>query len=357
MKIIHCSDLHLDSRMESNLTSEQAVERNNEIFLTFKRLISYAKENDVKVIMIVGDMFDERRVSERIVELVKGAIYEAEDIDFLYLRGNHDENSDVLCKLKQLNNVKLFSDKWIYYQYGDVTIGSVELDRNNCEVIYDELSLDAASTNIVMLHGQESAQAGEDLVCLNKLKSKHIKYLALGHLHSYKKEALDLNGEYCYCGCLEGRGFDECGEKGFVLLNVEGKEIKTSFVPFSKRVLHDIHIDITGLRTVNELLTAIEEGTSQLPETDLVKVTLVGTYTTDTNKDIDFLKASLAGRFYFLKIKDESRLLIDSKDYQYDKSLKGEFVRMVLDADISNKDKERIIDCGLAALKGERISL
>lgn len=357
MKIIHCSDLHLDSKMESNLTQEQAVERNYEVFLTFKRLISYAKDNDVKVIMIAGDMFDETRVSSNMIELVKSAVSEAQDIDFLYLQGNHDESSNVLSTLSESDNLKAFSEKWTYYDYGQIRIAGVELNRGNCHSIYDSLSLDKNYTNIVMLHGQESSRTGEDLVCLNKLKGKNINYLALGHLHSYKKDALDLDGEYCYCGCLEGRGFDECGEKGFVLLDVNGKDIETVFVPFAKRTLHEIKTDITGLCTVNEILTAIEKNITDITESDLVKITLWGTYQSDTNKDKDFLKKALSDRFYFLKIKDESKLFIEQGDYKYDRTLKGEFVRTVLASDLSNEDKERIIGCGIAALKGERISL
>ena len=53
------------------------------------------------------------------------------------------------------------------------------------------------------------------------LKNKNIDYLALGHIHGYKEAPLDGRGKYCYPGCLEGRGFDECGKKGFVLLNIE----------------------------------------------------------------------------------------------------------------------------------------
>ena len=43
MKIIHCSDLHLDSKMETNLDKERARERKNEILLTFERMVQYAK--------------------------------------------------------------------------------------------------------------------------------------------------------------------------------------------------------------------------------------------------------------------------------------------------------------------------
>ena len=38
MKIIHCSDLHLDSKMQSNLSKEQAKERRNEILITFQKI-------------------------------------------------------------------------------------------------------------------------------------------------------------------------------------------------------------------------------------------------------------------------------------------------------------------------------
>ena len=41
MKIIHCSDMHLESKMESNLDSKKAQERRHEILITYQRMISY----------------------------------------------------------------------------------------------------------------------------------------------------------------------------------------------------------------------------------------------------------------------------------------------------------------------------
>ena len=52
MKIIHCADLHLDSKMTSNLSKEQAKERKMEILRTYSRMIEYAKNNDVKAIIL-----------------------------------------------------------------------------------------------------------------------------------------------------------------------------------------------------------------------------------------------------------------------------------------------------------------
>ena len=89
----------------------------------------------------------------------------------------------------------------------------MELTPENSGSIYHTLSLDADQCNIVVLHGQESEYSARDkaeIIHLTALKNKGIDYLALGHIHSYKQERLDARGVYCYPGCLEGRGFDEC---------------------------------------------------------------------------------------------------------------------------------------------------
>ena len=65
MKIIHCSDLHLDSKMKSNLDSKKAKERRNEILITYQNMVKYAVENNVKIIIIAGDMFDKKNITQK----------------------------------------------------------------------------------------------------------------------------------------------------------------------------------------------------------------------------------------------------------------------------------------------------
>ena len=73
------------------------------------------------------------------------------------------------------------------------------------------------------LHGQLAKYKPKDhveVINLGELRNKSIDYLALGHVHSYEEGQLLPRGVYCYPGCLEGRGFDETGEHGFVLLDI-----------------------------------------------------------------------------------------------------------------------------------------
>ena len=69
------------------------------------------------------------------------------------------------------------------------------------------------------------------------------------------------------------------------------------------------------------------------------------------------LEQMLSERFYFAKLVNKTRLQIRPEDYLHDISLKGEFVRRVLTSDLSDREKEEIIACGLRALTGEEVGL
>lgn len=359
MKIIHCSDLHLDSKMETNLNKEKARERKNEILLTFEKMVDFANKNGVKVIIIAGDMFDKKNISVRAKKIVKNQIILNPEIDFLYLKGNHDEISFIEEEEEIPSNLKLFNEKeWVTYKYGDIAVTGIEIGKQNNYNIYNSLILEKNDINIVVMHGQESQNDVKDkteIINLKDLKNKNIDYLALGHIHTFKQEKLDNRGIYCYSGCLEGRGFDECGEKGFVLLDIEDKQIKTQFIPIAKRTLHEINIDITGITENYDIEQKIEEETNKISKDDLIKIVLKGKVEAGTTRDIDYLKKKYEDRFYCIKIYDETTLNIDYMKHQNDASLKGEFIRLVLEQDLTDEEKGKIINTGIRALLGEEV--
>ena len=157
MKIIHCSDLHLDSKMKSNLDSKKAKERRNEILITYQNMVKYAAENGVKAIIIAGDMFDKKNVTIKAKNIVLDSIKANNEIDFIYLKGNHDE-SNFIEEIDQIpENLKLFNTKkWETYRYGNITISGIEFGELNSYEIYSTLMLNKNDINIVTLHGQES---------------------------------------------------------------------------------------------------------------------------------------------------------------------------------------------------------
>ena len=63
MKLIHCADLHLDSRLQTHLDQDLAKRRRDELLRNFARLSEYADRNGVEAILIAGDLFDRDTVS------------------------------------------------------------------------------------------------------------------------------------------------------------------------------------------------------------------------------------------------------------------------------------------------------
>lgn len=363
MKIIHCADLHLDSKMTANLSKEQAKQRRNEILNTFTRMIDYASAHEVEAVLIAGDLFDTRKVSAAAAGVVMDAVALHPDITFFYLKGNHDSESFLLRYEEIPDNLKLFSDTWKTYRLGGIVIAGLELCAANHRTAYHSLVLDHDDYNIVMLHGQESAYAAKDqaeVIAFSELKNKNIDYLALGHIHSFKHAPLDARGEYCYSGCLEGRGFDECGPKGFVLLDIDeaSHQAKKQFVPFAARTLETVEVDVSGCMTTQDAAEQVKKtlASGGYLGRSLLKLVLTGACEVESEFQTDYLTERFSDDFYYVKTEDATTVRIDYRDYAKDESLKGEFIRMVMASSLSEQEKSDVIRTGIAALSGEELS-
>ena len=352
MKLIHCADLHLDSPMESNLPADKARERRNEILFTFSELVRHADENGADAILIAGDLFDSKRTTKKTEQYVLNLIEQHPNLNFFYLAGNHDSGNNLSLNGALPENLYTFRNDWTSYALGDVYISGSECPDP------DTLDLPEDKVNVVLLHGQqkESNTTDRDVIPFKKYKGKHIDYLALGHLHGYREAALDDRGVACYSGCLEGRGFDECGSKGYVLVEIEHGRVTHTFVPFARRTLHEISCDLSDCESQLEAENALLAATERIPASDLVKVILTGENHPRQLVDLTQLSQLLSERFYFAKLTDRTRLQIHPQDYIHDVSLKGEFVRRVMASDLTDAEKEEIIVCGFRALNGEELN-
>ena len=359
--MIHCADLHLDSKMESNFSQEQAKERRYEILATFENMVDYAVEHKIQVILIAGDMFDTHQNQQKTIKnRVLDRINKAKDIDFLYLQGNHDNDNFFKTRIDKPSNLKLFGDDWSSYRYENIVVAGIEFTQDNNSDIYSKLSLNENDFNIVILHGQVAKYGADnkaEIINLNALQNKYIDYLALGHIHEYKDEKLDYRGKYCYSGCLEGRGFDECGEKGFVVLNIKGDELSTQFISNSKRRFHEVIVDISDYTEAENIIKLVEEVVKDIPEDDIVKLVLEGETIEETDIDRDYIDQKLKNKYYFSKVLDQTQLKVDYSKYEKDISLKGEFIRKVRGLECSDIEKSKMIKIGISAIVGKQVGM
>lgn len=416
MRIIHCADLHLDSRLQTHLNREKAKMRRDELLRNFERLAEYASGNGVEVILISGDLFDTDTVSALAANTVLAVIAAHPRIRFYYLRGNHD-TGDCLARLTGSRrmesrgeengtreqssrkntdsrwnppaNLFFFGSRWKTYPEGKnglIAISGVELTRENSASAHAALRLDPERFNIVMLHGQTESggvTAGREgplsggirsgdpdvsaadtgstgTISLRALRGKGIDYLALGHIHSWKTDKLDSRGIFCYPGCLEGRGFDECGKHGFALLEIDenGRLTGHRFIPFAQRTLYALQADVTGCMTTAQITEKIRDKIQKERCTakDMADVTLCGELDVDCEKDTGYIASALSSYFFFARLRDRTSLRINLGDYLYDESLRGEFVRRVMaDDSVGDSEKIEVIRLGFKAMDGEEL--
>ncbi|MBE6550235.1 MAG: DNA repair exonuclease [Ruminococcaceae bacterium] len=357
LRFIHCADIHLGSKMEAKLPEQKVEERRREIRMTFNKMIDYAKANGVRAILLSGDVFDSDRPLRRDKLFFYEAVKGNPDMDFIYLRGNHDSKESYTEE--GLLNLKTFSSEWSSYSYGDVDITGLELSEENELSLYSTLNLDSDKLNIVMLHGTVSEYTGRGMINVRELKNRNIDYLALGHYHSFRKEAIDMRGMYAYSGCLEGRGFDETGEKGFVLLEIdeENKKIKDTFVPFACRTVRELCVDISDCEgsysAYKKICDSYEWSTG-----DLLRVILSGEITFDSDGLSSEIEELLSDKCYFASVKDKTHRRISLADHENDTTLRGEFVRSILLANgYTDEEKQQMITYGLRVLDGREAEL
>ncbi len=349
MKLIHTADLHLDSAMEAKLTLDKARLRRKELLLLLGAIAELAEQKRASAVLLAGDVFDSDHPASTAVRYLLDTVAAHPSIDFLMLYGNHAGNFRLDGELP--SNLRLFGEhEYTVYRYGSVAV-------YGCEDPAAELPpLSPENLNVVMLHGQVVEHRHQkDEIALDGMRGKSIDYLALGHIHSPRIERLDERGFYCYPGCPEGRGFDEIGERGVVLLDTDEEKLKKSFLPIARRTLHDIAVDVSAAKSQLDVEATVFNALASIPESDLLRVRLVGTHAVDILPDVLQLTSALEGSYFHVEVKNESTVKVDPTDYENDLSLRGEFVRTVLRLGLPKEEEGLILTAGLAVLSGEEV--
>ena len=403
VKLIHTADLHLDSAFRSRFTKEEAENRRQKQLMAWKELLSFAVEKKVQGILIAGDLFDSPVVSHGTMDFFLSTIAEHPEISFFYLRGNHDTENTFRYQENLPKNLFLFSDKGKKYrlndrlllagvEYGtkDISFGenkgatqgagqaaeqAVEqepvhgaeaLSKNETESEEESkfLKLKEEDCNILLLHGalyqgtpKGDSLQGEEGIFLKNLEKLPLSYIALGHIHKGGEGKLNNGALWAYPGCLQGRGFDEEGERGFLYLKVEEekKEIHKEFIPIKQGEFRILEIELLEDEGTLACLKKIEEEMEKagISKEDSLRIILKGKKGLEQERNLRYLQLQLQDSVFFLEIQDESELSWNREEAMKEKSLKGEFLRVLAAADnLSKEEQEEIIALGMGLLQG-----
>ena len=169
-----------------------------------------------------------------------------------------------------------------------------------------------------------------------------------------------------YCGCPEGRAFDEPGIKGAVLCEIEKEngraDVHLKRIRFSRRRYENETADCTGAETLAEIEERIGACIAEngYGEDTLLRIVLQGSVSPALIVDANALRARFP-QLFFLEVRDETLPAISHRDFENDRTVRGEFYRTLAAKMESGTPDERKIAAmalryGLSAIAGENIS-
>ena len=351
MKFIHTADLHLGARTEAKLSPDRAKLRRAELLDTFDRIAELA-ECEGAAVLIAGDLFDIAHPSRRTVGAVIATIRRHPTVRFFCLPGNHDGGEFPSEDIP--DNLSLFGKELTKFSLGDTDIyGITDIDT----AFYDALRPDPERKNILLLHGavKEGGTPEPGSIVLSRLAGRGIDYLALGHYHFHRITALDERGVCAYSGTPEGRGMDEAGACGVLMLDTSESPVRPRFIKTARRTIHRLPVEIDAEASPAEIERRVRLALDAIPREDLLRVELTGRISPDAPHPNTERITELFGRnFFYLEVRDKTRLDIRPEQYADSLTLKGEFVRRVMaDTALSEEERDAILQAGLAALRGE----
>lgn len=354
IRFLHGADFHLDSAFGA-LPAQRAAERRRESRELLFRLADYVNGHDIDLVLLAGDLFDSASPFRETGEQLAAALGQMRARVFV-APGNHD-----WCGPGSPWETETWPENVTVFRERAMTAAEVpELDLvvhgaaftgpEQPESLLAGFTAPAdGKVHIGLLHGElDGAEDRYDPIRREEVSASGLAYLALGHVHK-RMEPLTLGRTVCaWPGCLEGRGFDELGEKGFYKGTIsDSGEVSLTFVPFARHRYEILEVDVTG----KDPRVAVEAALPPDTAGDLYRILLTGE-TAEGGAGAAALREALADRFDTLEVRDRTRMAEDLWQRAGEDSLRGLFLRELLARREAAEDEAARAEIDLAARFG-----
>lgn len=325
VKFIHTADWHLDSPFAA-LDAPTAAARRRELRELPNRLADYVNEQGIALVLLAGDLFDSAAPYRDTAEVLAGALGRMR-ARVLIAPGNHDCYGPAWENILWPDNVYIFREnRMTALTMGDVVFHGAAFTaaEQSRGLLQDFTAPQDGKFHIGLLHGEiTGGESRYDPIHPEQIAASGLNYLALGHIHKRTEPVRYGRTLTAFPGCIEGRGFDETGEKGFYQGTIgEDGTVSVEFVPFARRKYEAITVDVTGQAP----RAAVEAALTGETKNDIYRITLTGE-TGEGGAEAAALETALKERFYALTVRDETRMTRDVWARAGEDSLRGLFLR------------------------------
>ncbi len=344
VKFLHCGDFHMDTPFTS-LSTEPGVSsiRRNDIKETFEKVIKAAKDEEVDILLISGDLYEQSCVKKATINFVNDKFNEILNIEVFIVPGNHDPYiaNSYYKNFKWAKNVHILSSENPYVVLSELQACIYGFGFNNFteekSIIKEIEHFDDYLINILLVHGTVDMRFGEDSynpMSSEELFSMNMDYIALGHFHN-KIEDIGGFGVIYNAGSPEPLGFDEEGDHGVFIGtiakdNANKSSLDIKFEKLSKRNYKKVKANVSGCSTDEQVIDRIKEAVTH-ETNNLYSVVLSGYIENGFAIGFQNTQAYFQSKVFFIRIIDETRPDYDFEEIKREPGLRGNFTRKMFE--------------------------
>lgn len=329
IKILHSADWHLDSPL-MHRSHAQAAQLQAALHRIPEQIAALCRKHGCDLMLLSGDLFDGPYAADTL-HAVRNALEEAA-VPVFIAPGNHDFvgfDSPWLAETWP-GNVHIFTHP---------VIEALEVDGLDCTVVgagYTKMDCHGLLADyaprhdtrycVGVLHGDPTqVNSSYCPITTEQVKRSGLDYLALGHIH--KGDSFRAGKTLCaWPGCPQGRGYDETGDKGALLVTLD-ETANAAFVPLEGPRFYDME---TTPGELGSLLPPV--GNS-----DFYRITLTGEA---ERPDLEALKR-IYPHFPNLELRDKTTCPKPLWENAGDDTLEGIYFQLLRNSMDSANDSEK----------------
>ena len=362
MKIVHFSDLHLDSTFTwAGASGDAARRRRQALRDTLRRIVDLARDVEADALFCGGDLYEHERAGRDTAEFLRQTFASLDPVSVYLAPGNHDwyGPDSLYSRVEWSSNVHVFSEsalRPVELETGVTLWGAAHCAPANTGNFLDGFRAEGPGVHVALFHGAENSwfsEQGEGKqphapFDAAQIAEAEIDHAFLGHYHRAKDAE-----RHTYPGNPDPLAFGEDGERGAVVATIDaaGRITRERHI-VAQTAIHDIEIDISGYTTQQQIRDALAEQVRGLG--GFARLTVRGDIAPEISVTESDLRDAMRA-FDAVQIRLEAlRPGYDFDTLRIEPTVRGQFVADVLGAGLDTVEERRVLMTGLRALEGRR---
>ena len=361
MTIVHFADLHLDSAFAwAGADGREARKRRRGLQRALVRITALAQEVNADALFCGGDLYEHDRVTRDTAQFLRRTFEDLAPVPVYIAPGNHDwyGPESLYASVTWSANVHIFREarlQSVPLGEGVTLWGAAHCQPANTGNFFEDFRAEGAGVHVALCHAAErswlDAQEEEGKrphapFDAADIEQAGIAQAFMGHYHQPKAAS-----RHTYPGNPDPLAFGEEGERGAVVATIGADgSVERDWRVVAVTGAHDLALDVSGCGSQREVLDRLAEIVRG--RRGVARVTVRGELSGEIDLHEEDLRSALLDTFDAVQVRAaDLRSGYDIDAIRTEQTVRGQFVRDVLEAELAEDEKRRVLTTGLRAFE------